>query len=243
MRSAITFDFHNTLIHCDEWFDLEVRDLPARVGVAIALADDPAVTDVYRGLRREIIGHGIELDAVAGVVEAWRRVGVDLDANDVRSIVDDLMRALVPASTVVPGAADLLSDLRTWDIPIGVVSSAVHDSFLTWSLEYHGLLGAFSDVLSSAAAGYYKSRPDIYRIAYERLGADAAASVHIGDSFSFDHLTASRLGTSTIWFNSTGEIPPAGKPLPTVEVTSMADVRGHLETMLIDLRERAGHAD
>ena len=25
---AITFDFHNTLIHCDPWFELEVRTLP-----------------------------------------------------------------------------------------------------------------------------------------------------------------------------------------------------------------------
>jgi len=28
MRSAITFDFHNTLIRCDPWFDLEVAGLP-----------------------------------------------------------------------------------------------------------------------------------------------------------------------------------------------------------------------
>jgi HAD superfamily hydrolase (TIGR01549 family) len=243
MRSAITFDFHNTLIHCDEWFDLEVRDLPAKVGAALSLTDDHAVTDAYRALRREVMEHGIEMDAVAGVVEAWRRTGVDLDDQTVQPIIDDLMRSLVPSSTVVPGATELLDDLRTWGIPIGVVSSAVHDAFLRWSLGYHGLLDAFSDVLSSAAAGYYKSRPEIYQIAYERLGADPGASVHIGDSFSYDHLTASRVGTGTIWLNTTGEPPPGNQPMPTAQVSSMDEVGKLLEALLLNGQDRASDAD
>nr|MBA2290299.1 hypothetical protein [Chloroflexia bacterium] len=27
----ITFDFHNTVAHCDPWFELEIRTLPAAV--------------------------------------------------------------------------------------------------------------------------------------------------------------------------------------------------------------------
>lgn len=232
MRSAITFDFHNTLIRCDEWFDLEVRDLPARVGESLSLPANPAVTQAYRGLRREVMDHGEEVDAVAGVIEAWRRVGTDLTAQDVQPVVDLLMRDLVPTSSLVPGVAGLLSGLRAWDVPIGIVSSAVHDAFLTWALAHHGVIDVFSDVLSSAAAGFYKSDPEIYRIAYRRLGADPGASIHIGDSFTFDHLSAGQIGASTIWFNTTGDRPPADKPKPTAEVGSMDDVRQHLESLL-----------
>ena len=35
MRPAITFDFHNTLIRCDPWFDLEVAGLPGEVSHAL----------------------------------------------------------------------------------------------------------------------------------------------------------------------------------------------------------------
>jgi FMN phosphatase YigB (HAD superfamily) len=201
------------------------------------------VTEAYRALRKEVIGHGIEVDAVAGVLEAWRRTGVELDARTVAPIVDEMMRALVPSSTLLPGVGKLLSELRTWNLPIGVVSSAVHHSFLEWSLDYHGVRDVFTDVLSSAAAGYYKSRPEIYRIAFDRLGADASCSVHIGDSFTFDHLTAGAVGAQTIWLNPKGDQRPAGKPGPTAEVTTMADVEAHLSALLHTAVDLFNHAD
>jgi FMN phosphatase YigB (HAD superfamily) len=87
MQPAITFDFHNTLIHCDPWFDLEVTELPAEVARALLGAGHAQfgadrrteMTAVYRALRAEIIAHGNELDATAGVLETFNRMGYVAD--------------------------------------------------------------------------------------------------------------------------------------------------------------------
>src|SRR5689334_2147911 len=62
-RQAVTFDFHNTLAACPEWFELEVRRLPSAFlqwrASSTSLPVDPelsAEADVrYRQLRHEIM--------------------------------------------------------------------------------------------------------------------------------------------------------------------------------------------
>ena len=187
MRAAITFDFHNTLIQCDPWFDLEVSGLPA--GVARALddahdlnsrVDEATLVSTYRALRSEIIAHGNELNAIEGVVETFRRVNVDLCAGDVEAIIDSLFRPLVPVSVVAEGVLETLEHLRSRDVQIGVVSSAVHHDFLEWTLEHHGLRSHFDVVVTSASCGYYKSRPEIFLAACESLGSSPDQSTTPG---------------------------------------------------------------
>ena len=82
---------------------------------------------------------------------------------------------------------------------MGIVSSAVYHPFLEWTLEAFGIRDAFHVVITSASAGFYKSRAELYVHAAELLGATPQRMVHVGDSFRFDVAGASRAGMGTVW--------------------------------------------
>jgi len=206
-RQAITFDFHNTLATCPEWFELEVRHLPSaflrwwsdRDGRRLA----PAILDEadarYRQLRHEIIDHGNELTAEACLENVFAAMRLHVPKDDVRSGVTDLMRGALAGATPIPGAVATVREIHRAGIPIGIVSSAVFHPFLEWTLESFGVRDAFDVVITSASAGFYKSRAELYVHAAELLGATPEQMVHVGDSFRFDVGGASRAGMGTVW--------------------------------------------
>ena len=227
---AITFDFHNTLASCDRWFALEVRDLPGAVldrvrpGLPAEL-DVPSgdeVTATYRALRGEVIEHGVEIDAVAGTLETLRRLGIEVREGQVQPAIDDLMRGALVDLRPMEGALETVRALHADGFPLGVVSSAVHHPFLEWSLASFGILDLFTTVVTSASAGFYKSRPEIYQRALDDLGVDAASSVHVGDSHRWDHVTPSALGIRTVLVSSAGAVDPSG-PLPSLALSTLVD--------------------
>ena len=57
----------------------------------------------------------------------------------------------------------------------------------------------FDVVITSASAGFYKSRAELYVHAAELLRATPERMVHVGDSFRFDVAGASRAGMGTVW--------------------------------------------
>ncbi len=244
MRAAVTLDFHNTLIHCDPWFDLEVRTLPSKVYARLASANGVAPAEIeatYGTLRREIMAHGNELDAVDGTQETFRRLEIPADRAEISAIVDDLFRELVDDSHPVQGAPELLAALSELGIPMGIVSSAVHHEFLRWCLERHGMDHYLTTIITSASAGYYKSNPEIYRIALRTIDADPRQSVHIGDSFRFDHLSSRQIGMATVWLNADQVPIPPSEPQPDLAVTSLFDLAPILD--LVSPRVRAFDAN
>ncbi|HRA48396.1 MAG TPA: HAD family hydrolase, partial [Thermomicrobiales bacterium] len=216
-------------IACDSWFELETRTLPVQVvarlanhGISLLVHPENQVLEqTYRWLRQEIMAHGNELDAVAGMMETLRRLNLHIAEYAVTEVVDELFRELVPESSPLAGVLPLIQALAGRDIPLGVVSSAVHHEFLEWCLARHGLGESISVVISSARAGFYKSNPEIYRIALAQLGADARESIHVGDSFRFDHQSSSAIGMGTVWLNQERIGPPADAVgLPDLELAS-----------------------
>lgn len=219
-RGAVTFDFHDTLARCDRWFELEVRDLaPAylrwraeRNGERVdpVLLDEAAVA--YRRLRLQIIEHGRELTAEACVARVLVELGRPADEDDIARGVERLMRDRLAEVEPVPGAIALVEALRAAGVPLGIVSSAVYHPFLDWTLTRFGLRDAFGVVTTSASAGFYKSRPEIFWQTLEALGAPAALSIHVGDSHRFDVEGARRAGMRTVWLKSSATEEPPGEP-------------------------------
>ncbi len=211
---AVTFDFHNTLAECDEWFTIEVRELVPRVLDWIADSGGPqagqdereAAIQHYRELRLQIMDHGMEQDAYDCAVTVLGLLGRSVDPQAVRRGVDDVMRTALPNSTPVPGVVSAVRALRGNNIELAVVSSAVHHDFIEWSLEKFGILDCFAHIVSSAQCGYYKSRTEIYEHALERLDVEPADAVHVGDSHRFDVETANRAGMRTVWFRRSESI-------------------------------------
>lgn len=232
MSSTITFDFHNTLIECDEWFQIEIRTLVSdvlRYWHDLGEIDVPApvlsnADAEYRKLRLSIHGHGHELPADRAVRTILDRVGFTMSWDAIDIALDAIMRDAFQFARPVAGAPESVADLAAQGIQLGVVSSAVHHDFLLWSLERFGMIDSFDRVVTSASCGFYKSRPEIYWSALSDLGASARSSVHIGDSLRFDVGGASKAGMRTAWFQrpNTRE-SPSTELSPDLVVTSMGD--------------------
>ncbi len=207
---VVTFDFHNTLAVCDDWFELEVRSIvprflnwyEARSGQPIpsTALDDGAV--LYRALREEIMLHGREHDALTCTLHALGLLGIPVTVDVAERGVDDLMRSTLVNCFPVDGAIETVRQLRAAGIRLGVVSSAAHHPFLEWSLAKFGILHEFEVIGSSATIGYYKSSGTIYERVLERMQVTPAEAVHIGDSHRFDIEPAGRIGMRTVWLDS-----------------------------------------
>jgi FMN phosphatase YigB (HAD superfamily) len=203
--NAITFDFHNTLVHCDPWFELEVRTLPTAFlhwlepsnGVRRGISDD-ALERAYRKLRTAIIAHGHELSAEQSLELVLAGAGISVDDLTIQRGVEELMMTSLEHAEPVAGAVDAVHTLAEAGVALGVVSSAVYDPFLRWALDRFGILGRFGAVVTSASSGYYKSRPEIYWETLAMLSASPRRSVHVGDSARFDVDGAARAGMRTV---------------------------------------------
>lgn len=208
-RAAITFDFHNTIARCDDWFQLEVHRLPSAFFAWRARQSgepvDPHLTHAanlaYRALRRAVHRHGHELPAERSLLAIGDAVGVPLGQEEVRHGVQVLMQATLKSATPVPGIVETVIALSEAGVRLGIVSSAVYHPFLLWALERFGLEQRFAIVTTSASAGYYKSRPEIFWQTLDRLRASPRHSLHVGDSARFDVGGAHRAGMRTVWLN------------------------------------------
>jgi HAD superfamily hydrolase (TIGR01509 family) len=204
---AITFDFHNTLAECPEWFELEVRRLPSAFlrwwseqdGQKVASDQLEEADGRYRQLRKEIMEHGNELTAEACLESVFAAMRLQVPEKDVRIGVAELMHGALAGAAPIPGAVATVREIHQAGVPMGIVSSAVFHPFLEWTLESFGIRDAFDVVITSASAGYYKSRTELYVHAAELLGATPEQMVHVGDSLRFDVGGASRAGMGTVW--------------------------------------------
>ena len=230
MTTAVTFDFHNTLAVCDAWFELEIRQLAAAYlawqarqngsgPVELDLLD--AAVSTYRQLRLEIMEHGNELPAEVCVAQTLARLSLPVDEAAIASGVGQLMREVFTEVTPVPGAIATVRGLRAAGVSLGVVSSAVYHPFLEWSLTKFKIKDAFLDITTSASAGFYKSRPELFWHATAAIGAEPGSTVHVGDSYRFDVEGADRAGLSTVWLNPDGKPAPASDVVPSLTLSTL----------------------
>jgi putative hydrolase of the HAD superfamily len=206
---AVTFDFHNTLVTCDRWFEVEVYTLvpavlewlAARGHVGRSSACPEEGRRRYRDLRATVIREGIEQDALACARHVIAELGLTVDADLLEQAVIAVMRETLDDAAPVDGAQAAVHALAERGVKLAVVSSAVFHPFLEWSLRRFGMLDAFEVVVTSASCGYYKSRPEIYQHAIDALGIDARSAVHVGDSYEYDVLGARRAGMRAVWLS------------------------------------------
>ncbi|MGB3304835.1 MAG: tRNA (guanosine(37)-N1)-methyltransferase TrmD [Thermomicrobiales bacterium] len=237
--SLVTFDFHNTLAHCDTWFALEIRELPGAVLRALheergSVADPDviaAATASYRQLREGIMASGIEIDAHTSVMMTFAELEIAADPQQVEDILARIMRAAMHDVRPVAGAPDLVRDLHAAGFRIGVISSAVYHPFLEWCLASFGIAECIDFVITSASAGFYKSSTRIYEHALETAGVAPVQAIHIGDSPRWDVTTAHRAGMATVLLQAESIDPHATTPgtvelaTPDLVVSSFVDAR------------------
>src|SRR5690554_3663790 len=111
MIQLVTYDFHNTIAHCDDWFQLEIRTLFVRVleaeaPEALERIGADAVADIYRQMRLQVIESGVEIEAVDGLMRVFSQIDVDLPVEAIEARVEQLMRQALITCTPVPHAIE-----------------------------------------------------------------------------------------------------------------------------------------
>ncbi len=184
----------------------------------------------------------MELSALAGTKQVLARLGYSLPDETLAAVVEALEYDCLQDLEVIPGAHDCLRVLSERGYRLGIVSSAGFPPFVERALETLGLRTYFSEVLTSAEEGIYKSDPEIFRRAVSRLDAQPSEAVHIGDHALYDVAAARRAGLSTIWFAAQAErtarlhnadwaeLEKAGLQADAV-VTSLAQVPGAIAAL------------
>jgi FMN phosphatase YigB (HAD superfamily) len=237
---AVTFDFHNTLARCPEWFELEVRTLPSAFlrwwgGSSPRAAGPEMLSEAdtrYRELRREIIEHGNELTAEECLQVVFSGLNVAVPSADIAAGVEHLMRDAFSGVSPVPGAIDAVRTIDRSGVPLGIVSSAVYHPFLEWTLDLFGIRGAMRAVVTSASAGYYKSRPELYWHAAKRLDAHPDRMVHVGDSYRFDVAGARKAGLGTVWLRHEAREEEASSSPPDLTLSTLEASAPQILTLL-----------
>ena len=244
---AITFDFHNTIAACPEWFELEVRRLPSAFLTWQAGPDAAPgaemLTDAdtrYRELRRDIMAHGEELPAETCLERVFGEMGFTFPAPRIAEGVEVLMRKTLATTTPIPGSVDSLRAIHAAGVPLGIVSSAVYHPFLEWTLEAFGVRSLFTTVVTSASAGFYKSRPEIYWRAAELLAAPTGRMVHVGDSLRYDVGGARRAGLGTVWLRHDGAEPAADGDVPDLTIGTLEAAAPDILQVLWERLEQDG---
>jgi HAD superfamily hydrolase (TIGR01509 family) len=239
-QGAVTFDFHNTLASCSDWFELEVRRLPsafltwhaARNGYVPDSALASTADARYRQLRQEIMDHGEELTAEESLRTVFATLPLSLPEAEIDLGVEQLMREAFAGVKPIPGAVAAVREIAGAGVLLGIVSSAVYHQFLEWTLSSFGIREAFATIVTSASAGFYKSRPEIYLHAAAALGAHPERMVHIGDSLRFDVGGARRAGMGTIWLRRDGADPASEAIEPDLTIRTLEGAGPEILTLL-----------
>ncbi len=111
------------------------------------------------------------------------------------------------AQRAVPGAHELLAELRRHGVKIGIVTNNLLDE-QKGKLAVCNLDSHIDALVTSEQYGCTKPDPELFRIALRRLGCEAGDAVMVGDSWEVDILGAQNAGIRPVWFNRFELAPP-----------------------------------
>ena len=107
---------------------------------------------------------------------------------------------------------------------LGVITNCDDDLFAASEAR---LGTTFDWVVTAEQATRYKPNPRGFELMFERVGLPPARILHVAQSLFHDHVTAKRLGLSTVWVDrrwdrpGSGATPPA-EAIPDLRVPDMA---------------------
>jgi HAD superfamily hydrolase (TIGR01549 family) len=163
-----------------------------------ALAERDMAIDGWRIHRRIGMSGGLFTRALA---RELRRTITDEEARAIQARHGELFRELLPERRTLPGAVDLLAELRERDVTHGIATSGRRP-------EIDASLAALrvppdTVVVERGDVARAKPEPDLFVECARRLGADAAECFVVGDAV-WDLLAARRGGMLSIGLLSGG---------------------------------------
>jgi HAD superfamily hydrolase (TIGR01509 family) len=174
---AFLFDLDGTLVDSVYQHVIAWRDALESVGINLP---------VWKIHRRIGMSGGLFVNALA------RELDTELDPEVIATLpglhIDAFIRRF-DSVRPLPGAAELLATLSTHGVPWAIATSG-RERYARRSLELLGL-PAETPLVTRDQVSYAKPDPDLFLTAANRIGADIADSVVVGDSV-WDLLAARR---------------------------------------------------
>jgi putative hydrolase of the HAD superfamily len=186
----VIFDLFHTLINgANDERDQVVGQMALRIGLAPA-----ELIAAYHATWRDRL---VRWDVEETVRILARRLG-GTPTEDQVAQAGTLRRALAHRllDTVSDGTLDVLDMLRADGHPIALVSNATSDTAEAWPQSR--LAGRFDVVVFSCEVGLAKPDPVIFRVAAERLNANPAECLFVGDGADGELAGAAAAGMTVL---------------------------------------------
>lgn len=232
MLKGAIFDLGGTLIHLTVSWE-QVREW--RIKAIYEALQDRGVTLDFNELKREYMTlHDEESDYAARTLEEieiettfanlFDRLG--LGAKQ-RPAMADLVKTSfafeVNSWVLFPGVQAMLQQVRDLGLKMGLLSNARSDWAVREIVEQLGLTKYFDAILTSAAVGYRKPRPEPFQQMLESLDLDGSQAVMIGNSMEADVAGARPFGMKTVHVMF-GDSSDEGGADPDITVFGVTDV-------------------
>jgi 2-haloacid dehalogenase len=215
---ALTFDCYGTLIDWEAGILAGLRPVLTARGVE---PPDDELLAVYAGFEaaaeagpylryREILGRSLR--------EVAAHYGVEPDPAEVLAFGDSVGEW--PAFADSSAALSRLHER----FRLGVITNCDDDLFARSAAR---LQTSFDWVVTAQSVGSYKPDPRNFEVAFERIGLPRERILHVAQSLFHDHVTAKRLGLTTVWIDRRHDRPghgatPAADAAPDATFPDMA---------------------
>ncbi len=206
---GLIFDFDNTLARLAEPLD----GLMAQgAETAVAYMRSTGMTD----LPEEFAGHLVEArlfaqqksedeqeehtadDTLSFLLQFFNYPASRMNEEVLRQAVDLFYAPEMTAWEPVPGAIELLAELRDEGFPLAVIANYASDRIFQRIIDYTGLRPYVDVCLSSAAVEWRKPEKEIYDAALGRWDAEPYELVCVGDSLKHDVAGGQAIGALTV---------------------------------------------
>ena len=175
------------------------NDLGARYLRSLGVAPEPGLNEILFSMSMEQGAEYLHTHYPLGQPAAEIEAGIE-------TMLRDFYYNEGPAK---PGAAALLAALAAKGIPMAAATSSPR-GHVTHALQRLGLLEYFTEIFTTGEIGVSKHKPDIYRMAAERLGTAPCETVVFEDSL-YALQTAKAAGFITVGvYDANGEADQAG---------------------------------
>ncbi len=218
MTAAVLFDYGLTLVTFEyprrcllqmlervrPWLGAAAPD----AATLLALVLEPLEADV-----QEVASSSLDEAPYWPIWEnAWRRAGLEPEAEVLERILDQEQRCWDQAVRLGPDVVEVLSRLRLRGIRTGLCSNAIFPGHLMRrQLAGTGLDKLLDAAVFSSEVGRRKPAPEIYLAALAALGTTPETTLFVGDRADWDYEAPIALGMRAVLCTElTGGEPPDG---------------------------------
>lgn len=230
MPKAITFDLWNTIFDVIDYTEERIDFLTQFLKKGGFPCDKELIreaylsalkffTDTWRSEHRHI-------SAGERTEYTLRVVGIDLPDTSEKVIVKEFEEIVLNnPPRLIDDAARVIKVLHE-NYKLGLIcdSGMSPGRILRDILRGHKILKYFSCTIFSDEVGYTKPNPILFKKALEKLNAEPAEAIHVGDLLRTDIAGAKAVGMKAVWFNWKNEQRSEREVVPDYEIHKLSEL-------------------